>query len=248
MLKLVRIAVVSVYFILITLVSLLLCILRPFHRNNTMLAGRIFSSMAYVLGLKIIVRRSPEVNEDEPCVYIANHQNSYDIFTICRAIVPGTVSLGKRSLVYIPLFGWLYWLSGNILIDRKNKSKARDTLGVAIKKIIERRISVWVFPEGTRSYGRGLLPFKTGAFRIAKEADEAVSMICASNTHEKIDLNRWNNGVMIIEITPPVKMDDSRTLKEWALWFHDEMEVKLEALNKEVEVIEADLGIKKAKS
>ena len=42
-LKLVRIAVVSVYFILITLVSLLLCILRPFHRNNTMLAGRTLS-------------------------------------------------------------------------------------------------------------------------------------------------------------------------------------------------------------
>ena len=83
--------------------------------------------------------------------------------------MPGTVSLGKRSLVYIPLFGWLYWLSGNILIDRKNKSKARDTLGVAIKKIIERRISVWVFPEGTRSYSEGLLPFKTGAFELQKK-------------------------------------------------------------------------------
>ena len=79
-----------------------------------MITGRLFSTMAWVLGLKIIVRRSPEIDPDVPNVFIANHQNSYDIFTICRALVPGTVSLGKRSLVYIPIFGLLYWLSGNI--------------------------------------------------------------------------------------------------------------------------------------
>lgn len=159
--------------------------------------------------------------------------------------MPGTVSIGKRSLVYIPLFGWLYWLSGNILIDRKNKSKARDTLSVAIKKIIERRISVWVFPEGTRSYGRGLLPFKTGAFRIAQDADEPISMVCASSTHNKIDLNRWNNGVMIIEVTSPKRMDDSQTLKQWAVWFNNEMASKIAELDEEVGHIESELGIKR---
>ena len=237
---------IGVYFLVISVLSIAACACRPFHRNNTRIAGKIFSSMSYVLGLKIIVRQSPEIDPAEPNVYIANHQNSYDIFTICRAIVPGTVSIGKRSLLYIPVFGLLYWLSGNILIDRKDKHKARDTLSVAIKKIIKRRISVWVFPEGTRSYGRGLLPFKTGAFRIAQQADEPISMICASNTHNKIDLNRWNNGVMIIELMSPKRMDDSKSVKQWAEWYHGEMKQKIASLDREVEGIERDMGLVEA--
>ncbi|GGD61026.1 1-acylglycerol-3-phosphate O-acyltransferase [Lacimicrobium alkaliphilum] len=238
MLALIRIPLILIYFILLNLVLLLMCVVRPFHRNNVHYSARAYGSIALLLGIKVIVRVSDKLDPGEPVVYIGNHQNSYDLITICSATQPGTVTVGKKSLAWVPLMGQLYWLSGNILIDRKNLSKASNTVKQTIKKIRQRGISVWLFPEGTRSYGRGLLPFKSGAFLIARGTREPVSMICASNLHDKVRLNRWNNGVVLVEVTEPVALDKSRSVKQWSDYFHQQMQEKITQLDKEVAEME----------
>jgi len=55
--------------------------------------------------------------QDGPYIFLANHQNNFDLFTHTTAVPKGTVSLGKKSLAWMPLFGQIYWLSGNILIQ-----------------------------------------------------------------------------------------------------------------------------------
>jgi 1-acyl-sn-glycerol-3-phosphate acyltransferase len=94
------------------------------------------------------------------------------------------------------------------LIDRNNSSKAMNTINMTANKIKEKQLSVWLFPEGTRSNGRGLLPFKTGAFRTAMQANVPIVPVCASNLHNVIDLNRWNNQKMIVEFLPPIYLND----------------------------------------
>lgn len=69
-----------------------------------------------------------------------------------------------------------------------------------------------MFPEGTRSRGRGLMPFKTGAFHAAIAAGVPIVPICVSNTSNKVKLNRWSNGLVIVEILPPI--DTSGYTKE----------------------------------
>ena len=226
------------YFLLINFVLMLVCLVRPFHRNNVHIAGIFYSSMSRIVGLKVVVRRAKEVKDDVPYVFVANHQNSYDLLTICKAALPGVVTVGKKSLKWIPVFGQIYWLTGNIMIDRKNSGKARDTLGLTAEKIKQRKLSVWFFPEGTRSYGRGLLPFKTGAFRIAMDTKEQIVMVCASNTHKKVDLNRWNNGTVLIDILPPMNVDESKGAKAIAAQCHEKMQSHLEKLNNEVAQLE----------
>ena len=164
MLAVIRIPLVFFYFLLINALLILICLARPFHRDNVYLAGKLYSGMAKLVGLNVEYRVPQSVRTGGPYVFIGNHQNSYDLITVCGAAQKGMVTVGKKSLKWIPVFGWVYWLSGNILIDRKNKGRAHDTLKVTVDKIRERRLSVWFFPEGTRSYGRGLLPFKTGCF------------------------------------------------------------------------------------
>jgi 1-acyl-sn-glycerol-3-phosphate acyltransferase len=49
-----------------------------------------------------------------------------------------------------------------------------------------------------------LLPFKTGAFHAAIAAGVPIIPVCVSNTSNKINLNRLNNGLVIVEMLPPV--------------------------------------------
>ncbi|MCC2606851.1 1-acylglycerol-3-phosphate O-acyltransferase [Planctobacterium marinum] len=233
MLAILRIIALFISFLLINGILIIFCLLRPMHRNNVYSCSMVYGIMSRILGLKVVVQGKENV-PNEPVVYIANHQNSYDLITICKAVMPGTVSVGKKSLVFIPVFGWLYWLSGNVLIDRKNATRAADTLSSTVAKIKKRGISVWFFPEGTRSYGRGILPFKTGAFRIADAVNMPVVRVCASNLIDKVDLNRWDNGTLIIQISEPIYMDDSRGIKEWSVLLREKMIEDFDQVNNEV--------------
>lgn len=237
MIALIRIPAIFVYFLFVNICLITVCILRPFHRDNVLVGGKLYGSISRLLGLRIIVRGQENLPETSG-VIICNHQNSYDLITVSGAVPNGTVTIGKKSLIWIPVFGWVYWLSGNILINRKNASKASDTIKATVSKIKKRRLRIWLFPEGTRSYGRGLLPFKLGAFRIARSANEPVITFCASELHNKIKLNRWNNGVLIIEIGKPEVVDDSKSLKEWSEHFRSGMQQRIAELNEEVAQLE----------
>jgi len=219
-------------------------LIRPFHRNNVHHTARYLGKISKILGFDVEVRMPESVNNIGPVVYVANHQNSYDLFTVSNAVQPGTVSVGKKSLKWIPVFGQMYWLTGNILIDRKNTSKAMGTISLTAKKIKEDKLSVWMFPEGTRSRGKGLLPFKTGAFRTAIKAGVPIVPICASNQHETIDFSRWNNGKIIIEFLDPIYVkDESREeIRAAANIAHAQMQTKINQLNEE---LTHELAVKK---
>jgi 1-acyl-sn-glycerol-3-phosphate acyltransferase len=233
-----RIPILLIAFLVINLVLLFVCILRPFHKDNVQAAGALYSQMAKVVGLTIIIKRDPAVKLNEPYVFIANHQNSFDIMTICKAALPGVVTIGKKSLKWIPIFGQIYWLSGNIMIDRKNSGAARNTLDIAANRIAKKKTSVWLFPEGTRSNGRGILPFKQGAFRLAKTTNEPVVMVTASNLHKKVRWNKWNNGIVLIDISAPQPLTEVHSIKEWMGIFNEQMKEKFEQLNEQVDDLE----------
>lgn len=237
MIALLRIIFVLPLIIITCIIGMLLCLVRPFHRNNTYLVSRLFSKLAPFFGIKIIMRIPQDIS-DTPKVMIANHQNSYDVVTICAGVTRGVVSLGKKSLVWVPFFGQLYWLSGNILIDRNNKSKALGTIGQTASKMAAGKLSVWMFPEGTRSRGRGLLPFKTGAFHTALQANVDIVPIVMSST-TNVSLNRWNNGTVIIESLPamPVTEINKGNIRETAALAHDNMKQMLAKLDAEVEAL-----------
>jgi len=217
-------------------VSCFYCLIRPFHRNNVYYTSRYLGKITKLLGLDVEVRIPESVKNIGPVVYVVNHQSNYDVLTMANAVQKGTVTVGKKSLKWVPIFGQMYWLTGNILVDRKNTSKAMDTISLTAKKITESKLSIWIFPEGTRSRGRGLLPFKTGAFRMAAQAGVPIVPICSSNQHQTIDLSRWDNGKIIIEFLEPQYIDnDSReSVRKATNNVHDLMAAKISQLDEEL--------------
>ncbi|WP_394158129.1 1-acylglycerol-3-phosphate O-acyltransferase [Vibrio campbellii] len=235
MIALLRVFAVAIFAIVMFIGGCGYCLLSPRNPKHVFTFGRLFGKMSRVFGIKLELRIPEDAYSRGQHVYIANHQNNWDLFTVSSAVTPKVVTVGKKSLAWMPLFGQLYWLTGNILIDRANRSKAKGTIDQVVDSIKNSDVSVWMFPEGTRSRGRGLLPFKTGAFHAAIGAEvPIIPIVCSSTDH--IKLNRWNNGYVIIEMLPPVSTEGygKEGVRELANICREQMKEKLTELDEEV--------------
>ncbi|ELY2495514.1 1-acylglycerol-3-phosphate O-acyltransferase [Cronobacter muytjensii] len=241
MLSIVRMIIVVLYSIVVCILGCIWCLFSPRNPRHVATFGHMFGRLSTVFGLKVELRKPQGAENYGNAIYIANHQNNFDMVTASNIVQPPTVTVGKKSLVWIPFFGQLYWLTGNLLIDRNNRSKAHGTIAEVVNQFRKRDISIWMFPEGTRSRGRGLMPFKTGAFHAAIAAGVPIIPVCVSNTHGKIKLNRWNNGLVIVEMLPPVDTQGwgKEQVRELAAHCRQLMEAKIAELDKEVAEREA---------
>lgn len=236
MLLILRAIFVTVYCLLVCIFGSVYCLFSPRDPRHVATFGHLFGRLSTVFGLKVEVRQPASAVDNGQCIYIANHQNNYDMVTASNIVQPRTVTVGKKSLMWIPFFGQLYWLAGNLLIDRDNRAKAHGTIAQVVEAFKKKNISIWMFPEGTRSRGRGLLPFKTGAFHAAIAAGVSIVPICVSTTSGKIKLNRWNNGHAIVEMLEPIDTGSysKEQVRELAAHCHELMKVKIEQLDAEV--------------
>lgn len=241
MLLIFRAIIVVIYCILVCVFGCIYCLFSPRNPKHVATFGHMFGRLSPIFGLKV-EKRLPEGYENfGNAIYIANHQNNYDMITAANIVLPPTVTVGKKSLLWIPFFGLLYWLTGNLLIDRNNRAKAHGTIASVVNAFKERKISFWMFPEGTRSRGRGLLPFKTGAFHAAIAAGVPIIPVCVSTTSGKINLNRLNNGLAIVEMLPPIDSTQwgKDQVRELAAHCREVMSAKIAELDQEVAEREA---------
>lgn len=86
----------------------------------------------------------------------------------------------KKEILYLVPFGQLSWLAGVEFVNRKNSAQANKVLDDCERLLVNKNIKIWVYPEGTRSYGKGMLQFKRGAFKIAINAQAPVVPIVIS--------------------------------------------------------------------
>ena len=84
-----------------------------------------------ILGIDIQVNNFQRLDENQPCIYVGNHQSNADMLIQSKCFRPRTVCIGKKELIWIPFFGALFYFTGHILIDRKNHRKAMADMGEA---------------------------------------------------------------------------------------------------------------------
>ncbi len=117
-----------------------------------------------------------------PYVAVSNHESWADVFLICH--LPWEMKwLSKDAMFKIPFFGWMMRMAGDISIRRGERTSGARAL-IAARERLSHRVSVMVFPEGTRSRDGALLPFKDGAFRLAIESGAPIlPMVIAGTRH-----------------------------------------------------------------
>jgi lysophosphatidate acyltransferase len=133
------------------------------------------------------------LNTTRPAVFIGNHQTELDVLML-GCIFPKYCSVtAKKSLKSVPFLGWFMSLSGSVFIDRGNSKDARAAMAGAADEITREKQSVYMFPEGTRSYSKEpmLLPFKKGAFHLAVQAGVPIVPVVVANYSEVLYVKGW---------------------------------------------------------
>ncbi|MBI2796748.1 MAG: 1-acyl-sn-glycerol-3-phosphate acyltransferase [Gemmatimonadetes bacterium] len=115
-----------------------------------------------------------------PYMVVSNHESYADVFLI--SMFPWEMKwMAKTTIFNIPVMGWMMRLSGDIPLVRGERTSAVAALAAARDRLA-RRVSVMIFPEGTRSRTPELLPFKDGAFRVAIECGAPILPIAVAGT------------------------------------------------------------------
>lgn len=161
-------------------------VLRLFGKQNIAqwaTARSFHYTMALTTGVHFEIVEGKEHLNTRPCVLIGNHQSELDVLLL-GTIFPKYCSVtAKSSLARAPFLGWFMTLSGTVFIDRANRQSSVAAFEKAAKRMQKEKQSVFIFPEGTRSYANGpeLGAFKKGAFHLAVQAGMPVVPVVAGN-------------------------------------------------------------------
>jgi len=132
------------------------------HRLTVWLARRAFFPL-----MEMRVRGVEHVPPVGPAVVVCNHLVDWDVFPLQLALPRMIYYMGKAELFQIPLLHWLFRQLGGFPVYRGE----RDAWAMQhAHKILASGQMVAMFPEGTRSRGRGLALAKPGAARLALQA------------------------------------------------------------------------------
>lgn len=139
------------------------------------------------------------------CVLVANHQSAFDIMALY--FVGGQFKwIAKAELFRLPFAGWSMRLAGYIALGRGRAHSIHATYERARAWLAD-GISVFFFPEGTRSATGRVGAFKRGAFQLAVDAGAAVVPIAVQGTRELLprhSLVLRRRGRIRIVVHPPI--------------------------------------------
>lgn len=156
-------------------------------------------------GAKLSVTGAEQVPTDRPCIYVSNHQSTIDIPTLFIALPVEFRFVAKHSLKYVPVLGWYMSLAKFVFIDRSNHKRALKSLEAAAAQV-RGGSSIVMFPEGTRSETRAILPFKKGPFALAMAAKVPLVPVAIEGSGQLMPKDSWNitPGPIRVAIGAPI--------------------------------------------
>lgn len=175
-------------------------------------------------------------NPRRPYIVVANHESFVDILLISH--LPFEMKwLSKIEMFRIPVLGWLMRLADDVRLTRGEASSAADAMQQCADRL-EKKVSVMIFPEGTRTRNGELGKFKNGAFRLAIDTGVDILPIAVSGCRTALRPNDWRLGVSTAEVRvlEPISvtgltMDDLYDLRDQV---RDRIEHELTILRREL--------------
>jgi lyso-ornithine lipid O-acyltransferase len=123
-----------------------------------------------IVGIK--VETAGTMRTTPPTLFLSNHLSYLDAISLA-SVIP-THFVAKTEVAKWPLFGYLTKLQGTLFVDRNNK-KGASKQGEAMAAILNDKINIVLFPEGTSTNGSEVKMFKGGMLQaVLNMADKDV--------------------------------------------------------------------------
>ena len=176
--------VVPLFAVLTVLMTLMICLSRPFGMKATGWCGIVWARvMQFVTPMHVNVVGRENIQKGQSYVIVANHQSAYDIFVVYGSLGVDFRWILKQELRKVPVLGFACYVLGHIFIDRRSGRHAFKSLQEAKMKLVD-GVSVVIFPEGHRSGRREMGPLKTGAFKMAMDLELPILPISIKDTYK----------------------------------------------------------------
>lgn len=121
---------------------------------------RFLAATARILGVRITSEGRPLIHD---VFYVANHVGWIDIPIL--ASLTGTAFVAQDQIRNWPVVGWLARLNNTVFVSRTERSSVGKQVA-ELRAALAARQPVAIFPEGTTTDGRSLLPFKPSLFAV----------------------------------------------------------------------------------
>ena len=181
-----------ILFILLVIVSSLFVKKKEYDKNSKYYRFLLHSSTAVGLKLsriKIHTSGIEKIPKDSRYLLVCNHRSKFDpIITWHILHNPDIAFISKPENFNVPIYGRIIRKCCFMAIDRENAKNAILTIRQAAELIKKDEVSIGVYPEGTRNYEEGLLPFHNGIFKIAQLANVPIVVVAMRGT-DKIKKN-----------------------------------------------------------
>ena len=160
----------------------------------------------WVSGCPTTVTSGERLDANHPAIYISNHTSPMDAFLAMFLSPVGTCGVVKKGIIYYPFFGQMYLLSGHLRIDRKNRQSAIKSMAGLVEDVRRYHLSMFIWPEGTRSRDGRLGPFKKGVVHMALATGLPIVPIVVTGAHRA-----WQKGSLRlapvpvdVQVLPPI--------------------------------------------
>jgi len=118
-------------------------------------------------GWKIRVENRQKIDRSKHYIMVSNHQSIIDIALLLQLRI-NFRWISKIELAKFPFVGWVIWMNDHIVVRRGDKQSVVK-MAESCKRSLSQGISVFMFPEGTRTRNGNIQEFKEGAFILARD-------------------------------------------------------------------------------
>jgi len=197
-----------VVFVFMTTVFAVGCLVTGFFSKHTaQVICRTWAQLVLVFfGIRLHVTGREHLVPGKRYVFFSNHQSNLDTPVLFAGMGCPICFIAKKELFLIPIFGWGMSAMGHVKIDRANARKARESLSRGVRLLKQHRLSLVLFPEGTRSASGALGEFRLGSFTLAMEAGVEVVPVVLRKTGERLPKKsiQVKPGAVYLDICNPI--------------------------------------------
>jgi 1-acyl-sn-glycerol-3-phosphate acyltransferase len=166
-------------------------------------------SLVKLTGSTIEVKGRENLPENGHFVLVSNHQGNFDIPILLGYLERPMGFISKIEVKKLPIIrDWMVYMNC-VFLDRKDRRQAIKAINEGAENI-KKGTSIVVFPEGTRSKGMKMNPFKSGSFKLAQKASATIVPVAIKGSYKILEGNGGliKPAVVTVTILPCIKAEE----------------------------------------